>query len=718
MLGVLSRLVLFSVVLFCAMSTGLRAEISETSKQRALDILSKVQLNSYNVTDGYLDNLYNQAADGTRQEQLLALYQISLFAELDSAQYAATADQISTIAQQIGDGSYFAIGSSLKAYNDYLDGVAQDTQLELRQELSAAQAQGSWFAEAHIRQILGLVLWSSDQRSLAIDTINQAQNIIPREGLEATLAQIGVLQSMLLLYADSGDLNALLETSSQLLEIGDASGLPVNGSLIIENLSYVLRLRSEYELSFNFLESLVTILKREGKEDQIQPLYLGMALSAHRFEQFQQSRDVIEEALDVLPADDPDRPAIYIIQTLNLIKLGEISEASAMLENAQSVFPQSNIAENERWQAELLQAQAQVARAEGRLADAMNHSEAFVDTFVSSIRKENSDEVKRLRASLAAELGRVHAERELLDREQQLSKQRLRAQTIILALMVALLIGVATAFIYQRQISKTLDVAKRKAEAANAAKSRFLANMSHELRTPLNAIIGFSDLLMLSGKKDTQDQQASEYAGLINRSGQHLLDIISDILNVAQIETGGVAVVRKTCNFQSIIEDTAMIVDAQAEEMGKRVIYNIDARLPDLCVDARRLTQVLVNLVSNALKFTDENARIEVTARRTKAGGFYISVSDNGIGIEAAKLDTIMEPFVQASEGWDRSHQGVGLGLPIVKSIIEQHGGTLDIWSKSGQGTRVSIQLPERCIAETPVTLTEVKSDKQKSEAA
>ena len=162
-----------------------------------------------------------------------------------------------------------------------------------------------------------------------------------------------------------------------------------------------------------------------------------------------------------------------------------------------------------------------------------------------------------------------------------------------------------------------------------------------------------------------------------------------------------------------------MIVDPQAAEQNKRITYNIDQNLPDLCVDARRLTQVLINLISNALKFTDDNAHIEVIARRSSSGGVFISVSDNGIGIPADKLKTVFEPFVQVDEGWDRTYQGVGLGLPIVKSIIEQHGGKLDIWSKSGRGTRVSIMLPERCISGQPRDAAELdKASSPKNAAA
>lgn len=717
-LGVLSRSIIISLAFFCAMTISLRAEITEPSRQQANQILEQIKADPLSPTPEFLDALQSAAESGDPKTQLNALHQMVIFTDLDSAGTEELATKMEEAAQRLGDANYYAIAKSMQTYNRFLDGNENNAASILENELRTVQNESSWLAEAYIRQLLGIIAWIEGDRKYAIETLNQAQSIIPAEGDAVLTARISVLQTMMFIYSESGDFETLLATAAQLIETGQNADLPVGGAYILRDIAYALRLRNEYALALEFQSALGEVLLQEGKTDQLFNVLFEMALSSHRLGDFAYSAEQIDKAFEQFPDWASSNGPLYIIQAINRVETGEIEAASEMLSQAQIHLDEGDLTIDDKWKGELLQAQARVAKAEGRFEDAIQYSDQFVDSYIAEIRAENSRQVQELRANLDAELARAHAERALLDREQQLAKQRLRAQTIILVLLGFLLTGVIIAFIYQRQVSKALEIGRRKAEAANAAKSRFLANMSHELRTPLNAIIGFSDLLQLSGKKEDTSQQTSEYAGLINRSGQHLLDIISDILNVAQIETGGVTVVRKTCNFQSIIEDASMIVDAQAEDQGKRIVYNIDARLPDLCVDARRLTQVLVNLVSNALKFTDENARIEVTARRTKAGGFYISVSDNGIGIAADKLESILEPFVQASEGWDRSHQGVGLGLPIVKSIIEQHGGTLDIWSKVGHGTRISIQLPERCIAETPMALAGAKGEKQKSAAA
>lgn len=698
--------------------TDVRAEIPEDLKQEAQALLQNIQKTPYLVTDDFLARLNRQADNGTQDEKLRALYTLLALGSLDATASRQTADRLAQIAQQEANGGYFAIATAFNIYNDYLDGELEDPITRLEHELQAINGQDEWMAQAQIRQILSLVAWSKGRRQYAINMLKAGFDAIPEGETEAPIPQISLLQAMIYIHADSGDFQALLESSAQLLQIGQSSALPVGGDFIIENLGYLLRLRSEFELSLQFHEALDSLLIQAGKTDQRFSALFGLALVTHRLEDYAASAAYVREAIEKFPDFVETEGAFYIIQTGNLVRLGEMEEAKQMMTIAKTFFEGDGVNYYESWRPEFLYAQAEIARAEGRLDDAIRLSDAFVEAYIASVREESSREVKSLRADLDAELARAHAERALLDREQELAKQRIRAQTVILVLLGLLLIGVGIAFIYQKQVAKALDIAKRKAEAANAAKSRFLANMSHELRTPLNAIIGFSDLLMAAGKKEEPKSQASEYAGLINRSGQHLLDIISDILNVAQIETGGVTVVRNTCNFQTIIENAAMIVDPMAEEQHKRIVYNVDARLPDLCVDTRRMTQVLINLISNAIKFTDANAHIEVTARRTSTGEFFISVSDNGIGIEPDKLDSIMEPFVQASEGWDRSHQGVGLGLPIAKSIVEQHGGTMDIWTKVGHGTRVSIRLPERCIADAPIPISSASDANNGSAAA
>jgi two-component system cell cycle sensor histidine kinase PleC len=238
------------------------------------------------------------------------------------------------------------------------------------------------------------------------------------------------------------------------------------------------------------------------------------------------------------------------------------------------------------------------------------------------------------------------------------------------------------------EVEQDLRVAKKSAEEANRAKSHFLANMSHELRTPLNAIIGFSELMAHGAIKGPKLQ---EYSADINASGQNLLTILNDILDMARIDAGTVELDESELALGDIVED---VVRETAEGATAKTICfedgNHDVRL---MADDKRIRQILVNLLSNAVKFTGESGRIAV--RIEMAGdGVEIVVRDNGVGIPEDKLATVMEPFGQAESAYARLHGGVGLGLPIVNSLARLHGGRFTLTSEPGRGTQARVHLP------------------------
>jgi two-component system, cell cycle sensor histidine kinase PleC len=230
---------------------------------------------------------------------------------------------------------------------------------------------------------------------------------------------------------------------------------------------------------------------------------------------------------------------------------------------------------------------------------------------------------------------------------------------------------------------------------ASRAKSEFLANMSHELRTPLNAIIGFSDLIDDLTAGDPVAARTREYAGLVNRAGKHLLKIISDILDISKIESGTFALDLERHALRDLIAASAALVKPRLVEKKQTLVLRLPAALPTITVDGTRLKQVLLNLLSNAHKFTPEGGRIVVTAALEANGTVSVSVQDTGIGMTSQQIAVALKPFGQVSSGRTRSHEGTGLGLPIAKALIEQHGGSLFVTSKENTGTTVTFTLPE-----------------------
>jgi two-component system, cell cycle sensor histidine kinase DivJ len=239
---------------------------------------------------------------------------------------------------------------------------------------------------------------------------------------------------------------------------------------------------------------------------------------------------------------------------------------------------------------------------------------------------------------------------------------------------------------------RAMEIARAEQERANAAKSRFLATMSHELRTPLNAIIGFSD--MLADESLVFDAaRRKEYVRLINDSGRHLLSVVNGILDMSKMETGNFEIVPEPFAPGPAIVSCCDLLALKAREAGVDIKTRVAPGLPELSADRRAFNQILINLISNAVKFTPRDGRVTVSAQ-CEGAKLVMCVQDTGVGIGEDDLARVGEAFFQARASYDRKHDGTGLGLSIVKGLVRLHDGEVDIASRLGNGTRVTIKLP------------------------
>jgi signal transduction histidine kinase len=260
----------------------------------------------------------------------------------------------------------------------------------------------------------------------------------------------------------------------------------------------------------------------------------------------------------------------------------------------------------------------------------------------------------------------------------------------------------------QRIAEEQAQTARAVAERANQAKSDFMASMSHELRTPLNGVIGMSEVMEKEAFGPMQVPEYKEYAKDIGDSGQHLLSMINDILDMSKIEAGKFVLREQVITPAIVINSTIRMIQQTAKLAEVKLKIDVDESLPKIWADERAIKQILLNLLSNAVKFSEPGNEVRLRGSLLSSGDMMLSVGDDGIGMAPDDIERAITPFTQLESSLSRPYTGTGLGLSLVKSLVELHDGRLDIESVVGEGTTVSVLLPAARIAEAKLHLYDV----------
>ncbi len=307
--------------------------------------------------------------------------------------------------------------------------------------------------------------------------------------------------------------------------------------------------------------------------------------------------------------------------------------------------------------------------------------------------KELADDLENRVEERTRQLTRDIVEREKAERALKKSEENLKLHILELQDTKARLEAQGAEMVV---LAEELAIARDEAEQASRAKSAFLASMSHELRTPLNAIIGFSEMMTNKIFGPIHPPRYEEYTKDIHNSGEHLLSLINDVLDLSKVESGKLELNEEMVDIASVVEGSMNLMRERAAEANVDMRNEIMEGLPYLRADERMVKQILFNLLSNSIKFTPGNGHVSVRAEISDSGELIVSVSDNGIGVDKDDIDKVFMPFGQLDSVLARKHKGTGLGVPLVKELTEMHGGIFEFDSEYGKGTTVKIRFPAK----------------------
>jgi len=552
----------------------------------------------------------------------------------------------------------------------------------------------------------------------SLKSYQKAYNIFAKLGIKR--GQSMALQGLGLIYEEARDFTREIDYYKQ--AAATYSSEPSFKLTIANNVGSALQQMGRYaEALQNYKKALAIASSLDSKFLQARIL-TNIAAVEGKLKRFDEAEQSAKQALKLLGKNDEYgwSPFVWGVKAEIEYQRGNLKAAKAdIVRTFQGIDLDTTIAPFR----DMHEIAYKIYSATGNYKEALAHLKAF---------KRLDDEGRSLTASAnLALLGArfdfanqkleiEHLKTEQLQREAKLKESRAATQRILFASFVAIAVlfigwiswrhrllhrhrdaiakanAELTKILGERdnEITRRIETenqlrdAKSSAEEANRAKTHFLANMSHELRTPLNAIIGFSDLVAAGVLPAAK---AAEYGGDINKSGRNLLAILNHILDAARLDAGKVTLSEADLFLGEVVENA--LATLHGVLAGKRVAFVSE---PGVCVrgDVARLTQVMEILLSNAAKFTGPEGRIEIRVGRSQDGGTDISVSDDGIGIPADRLSSILEPFSQVESVYARTHGGAGLGLAIANSLIVLHGGMLSIESESDRGTTVLIHLP------------------------
>jgi signal transduction histidine kinase len=562
-------------------------------------------------------------------------------------------------------------------------------------ELAKSISNGDLYSQAEAYELIGVsdaffgnYYASLEKLYIALDTI------VGVESLNAERIRVGIYLSLAFVYTSIDDVENTIGFYTKALEVSQAKGLAVDRGSIIYNIGFLLLTIDELELSEKFFQDLITYYNDVGAVESTAYPYYVLAFIYNERGDYQTAQNWAEKAYVRGKYISDFEGSLLQLIAENSAWLGDIDKANEYLAKADAYFEEFPDYQKTTWAARSIKVRAVIAHVTGRNAEAIKLYEEFHRAYYRAQNKSFTKYVNQTTDNFYSRLSDQRVESELLQQKMsldELSNEKQANLNLFIAFLFLLMVGLV---LFQIRWGKILKLSKLDAEQASRSKSEFLAQMSHELRTPLNAIIGFSEMMSKEVLGEMANKKYKDYVILINQSGLHLLRIINDILDISKVESGKIELYESRFDLCVLIEETVATMQNRAAKVGLEIINTAPDKCSLLYADRRIVKQIMFNILSNSIKFTPKGGQILINYVVGTSGEIIIEISDNGQGMSPEDLAQAMEPFGQVKSVMVQSHEGTGLGLPLVKAFMELHQGGLAISSILGEGTKVELNFP------------------------